>query len=254
VKSKRKHYHQPTGEREEIRSAPNRAAKPEGHDPMGLLALQHSLGNRAVQGLVRDGAIQEQAILLAPKGKTAKGSYDMGSPVSNASERFYRIAEPSLSKVASKFKFVDEDGNRLAGETRWDVQIKSIPKGGITKKGGMWTVDSIPWAIKRITVDLPKWQNFAKAPDADKKEWARFVKCTRTHEQGHADRVRKFMNKDMPAEWKSASAPTVKALKQRLKALGALVKAKLQEMSDDYDTDTGHGATQGATLKPPASP
>ena len=177
----------------------------------------------------------------------------MGKAVSNAKEIFYSITEPKLAKVISKFKFTDEDGNKLAGQTKWNVVIPRIPKSAITKKRGMWVVDPIPWTIKSITVQLPKWQNFSAAKDADKTEWARFIKCTRIHEQGHVDRVRKFMNKDMPQQWKSASGSTPKALQQRLKELVRLVRDRLKKISEAYDAKTSHGATQGATLRPPTS-
>lgn len=263
MRAKRKHRRTRTTDPDERKGTPvgvsrSATSQPKAREAAGdherLLTLQHSLGNRAVQGLVRDAAIQQQAVFLAPKGGTAKGSYDMGSPVSNASEIFYSISEPSLSKVSTKFKFKDEKGSKLAGQTSWDVRIKRVPKGGITKKGKLWTLDPIPWTIRSISVELPQWQNFKTASDADKKEWARFIKSLRIHEQGHVDRVRKFMNKDMPAEWKSARAPTVKAVKRRLRQLGGLVKERLKQISKKYDSDTSHGTTKGAALKPPTSP
>lgn len=221
-----------------------------------LAELQQRVGNRAVQRLLRSGAIQAKPFseqmtpLVQREGEEEKATtFDMGSPVSNAKEIFYSISEPNLAKVPKKFKFTDKDGNKLAGETRWEIGAECK----FTKKGKQWVVDPIPWTIKSMDVELPQWQNFSTANHAAKKEWARFIKCTRIHEQGHVKRTRQFVSTGIPEKWKSARASTRKNLVSKLKSLTTLVKNKAQQISDAYDTKTGHGATQGATLKPPSA-
>lgn len=210
------------------------------HIPMRqqLLRRMYEVTNKAVQQQAKEA-----------EEKAAKPSYDMGSPVSNATEIFYDIDEPNLAEVHKHFKFT-HNKEKYAGETRWNVGYGSW---SATKKGSKWFIDPIPWVIKSITVELPKWKQFSSANEADKKEWARFIKCTRIHEQGHVDRVRKFMNKDMPQEWKSVSASKFKVLQGKLKKVLKRVLAKLKQISDKYDADTGHGTTQKAVLKPPSA-
>lgn len=181
--------------------------------------------------------------------KSTQPSYDMGNPVSNATEVFYTITESNFAKVHTHFKF---SGNKkkYAAETRWNVGYGSW---NATKKGNMWKVDPISWLIKSIGVELPKWKNFSSAKENEKKEWARFVKCTRKHEQGHIDLVRKFMHKDMPQKWKSVSDSNKRKLKPKMDRLLIKIRGQLKKISVKYDKDTRRGATQGAVLRPPAA-
>jgi hypothetical protein len=219
--------------------------------------VQQNLGNQAVQRFLHPQAIQTERVSRAP-GKKTKSTYDMGSPVSNATETFYDISEPKLAKVHKKFKFKDAQGNKLAGETKWKVGVNAIPKGGVARKGKWYVLDPIPWTVQSMVVTLPKWTKFAKARAADKKEWARFIKRTRIHEQGHVKRTRDYMSNKIPAKWKKARASASLSsraaqakLEREVARLGAKIEAKLKQISDAYDKSTGHGATQKATLKPP---
>lgn len=212
-----------------------------------LVALQQTVGNQAVLRWIGGGVIQPEEARPAPKAGAAKGSYDMGEPVKDATETFYPIDAAKLRDVLAKFKFKDKKGNPLAAETTWEVK-NTYP---IARKAGRWEADPITWEYSN-KVELPEWTGFANASEAEKKEWARFIKATRDHEQGHVDRVKKQMEA-LPEAQKKASAATKSALQQQLTKKTGEVGSKLKQISDKYDADTGHGATQGATLKLPGS-
>ncbi len=213
---------------------------------LDLIVLQQTVGNQAVLRWIGGGVIQAEEGQSALKKEAAPAKYDMGEPVKDAKESFYPIDAAKLSDVMRKFKFKDKNGNPLAAETTWEVN-NTFP---IVKKAGTWEADPISWKYSN-KVELPEWTGFSRASETEKKEWADFIKKTREHEQGHVDRVKKYMETEMPEQQKKASAATKPALQQELKKKTTEVGDKLKEISDKYDDDTNHGATQGATLKPP---
>jgi len=168
---------------------------------------------------------------------------DMGN-IKNAKEQFYSIEEPVLADTPAGFKY-----KPYASETDCDIggAENLTPK----KNDGNWIVSNIPWTVSCI-VNLPKWKNFIHATAPDRNEWARFMKQTRIHEQGHVDRARNFVKGLSPAD-RQVTAPNVEQLKQALKSKGEDLQVRLQNIHDQYDLETKHGETQDAMLKPPAS-
>lgn len=181
------------------------------------------------------------------KVKKEEESFDMGSPVSNAKETFYKINKKLLADVHKDFKFTYE-GKKCAAETRWEIETGSPTP---IKKDKEWVIDPIPWKIKEIIVELPRWTNYSKASSPDKEEWARFIKCTRVHEQGHVDKAREYVSKEIPTEWKSARGADKAELKKKLQELLDKILDKLEQERKKYDEQTTQGETQGAHLKPP---
>ncbi len=184
----------------------------------------------------------------APAAAKAK-TYDMGKAIANAAETSYTIKQPKMAKLAGHFKFLIQ-GKRYAAMTSWKVRIdKWLP----VKKEGELVVDPLPLKIESITVELPKWQDFDKASEPEKEAWAKFIKAVRVHEQGHVDRVRNYMEKNLPEDLKSIRGSTMKELSAENKRVLQEVTKALRDDADAYDVDTNHGATQGAVLKPPAA-
>jgi predicted secreted Zn-dependent protease len=216
------------------------------HQP-DLATLQQTVGNQAVLRWIGGGVVQTEEGQQAPKKEPGPAKYDMGEPVKDAKEMFYPIDAARLSDVLDKFKFKDKNGNPLAAETTWELN-NTFP---IAKKAKTWEADPITWKYSN-KVELPEWTGFSTASEAEKQEWARFIKKTREHEQGHVDRVKQYVEKEMPEVYKKASTATKPALQKQLKKKTAEVGDKLKEISDKYDDDTSHGATQGAMLKPSA--
>lgn len=91
-----------------------------------------------------------------------------------------------------------------------------------------------------IEVLVPAWGNLSQANDAVRAEWNRWSDALMTHEMGHYNLAYQYldnlentligMNKD--AAWTEFER----------------VKQDLQTASDNYDTSTNHGVSQGTTL------
>ncbi len=112
-----------------------------------------------------------------------------------------------------------------------------------------------------ISQDLPSWGGggYGNSTAKQKAEWDRFLKNVRTHEDGHS----KICNDGVAKVTKKADSPTGKASAKTCKAACEAAAKQVEEAlatgfsegvagvdaeNDKYDSDTGHGATQGATL------
>jgi len=114
-----------------------------------------------------------------------------------------------------------------------------------------WTVET--------TITLPNWPGAAAACAKVKAEWERFLAALRKHEEGHDAVAQKALADAKPASPITSDVKQdcdkTKAIDAAMKDLAVKYEAELdriQKAIDDanakYDADTGHGATQGATL------
>lgn len=262
----------------ERRSQRKRSSSEKSHRRSVDARLQHRLGNRGVQRLLAEestgagggevktakadagetrsnerDATTEETTKMQTKGEEKtdekagekKSADDMGSPISGATEQFYDVTG-DLSALKSQFKF--QNGERYASETRVDVGLE----GRLTprKKSGQLVVGPISWKAVSATVELPHWTGYDTASDAERKEWARFVRRTRVHEQQHVDRAKAYL-RNLSADMRWVRASDRDKLQAKLTALRDRVGRAVQNVHDEYDAETNHGATQGATLLPP---
>jgi predicted secreted Zn-dependent protease len=95
-----------------------------------------------------------------------------------------------------------------------------------------------------LTVDLevltPAWANRSDANDAVRAEWDRWSQALMTHEMGHADLAYQYLDNFETSLIGMPKDDAWSAFNQ--------CKADLQQASDDYDTATSHGVSQGTTL------
>ena len=124
---------------------------------------------------------------------------------------------------------------------------------------------------------LPNWTGYSQATPAEKQEWDRFIAALTTHEQSHCDRYLTDANRqafqnavaaalggqsidiNLPcpedcSHPDSAFQEAVRSAVQNLLDNNQGVQNVLDQMEQvqqQYDTDTRHGETQGATLRDP---
>ena len=129
------------------------------------------------------------------------------------------------------------------------------------------TPQSITWAATN-DITLPNASGYKNLSITAKAEWDRFILALKAHEQGHTDRTVTYAatlnagtdqdtaNTVIYAYHTDASAATSDAAKMAAEAaMDALSDAEydvvlghMSKQQDTYDTDTSHGATQGAVL------
>ena len=126
-------------------------------------------------------------------------------------------------------------GPRVAGVshgayTTWDVRW-TWPDGGTCSPVAVTT---------DIVVAFPRWDPPPEAPAASVGNWQRYVGRLAFHEQGHVDRIRGV----------SAQIPDVLGAAgcDGITTAGKDALAMLDALNATYDTETEHGAREGATL------
>jgi predicted secreted Zn-dependent protease len=106
-----------------------------------------------------------------------------------------------------------------------------------TVSGGDQPTATVTVSIK---ITMPRWVEYSSASQAEKDEWDRFFAALLEHEQGHVDLVNQQLSgidAQLAAGFPDDVGPTWEtALNQ------------LQSASDNYDTETDHGANQGTTI------
>lgn len=113
------------------------------------------------------------------------------------------------------------------------------------------------WSIK-TTITLPKWTGYDSACDAEKAEWDRFLAALTAHEEGHDKASEDALKNANPlttitgvgsaCDEATAVANAQADLAAKYAAEGQRVQAAIDAANTQYDTDTDHGATQGAVL------
>ena len=129
------------------------------------------------------------------------------------------------------------------------------------------TPNSIIWAPTN-DITLPNASGYGKLSATAKAEWDRFIAALKVHEQGHTDRTVAYAaalnagtdqdtaNAVIYAYHADATAATPEAARTAAEAaMEALTDAEydvvfghMNARQDAYDTETNHGATQGAVL------
>jgi predicted secreted Zn-dependent protease len=97
-----------------------------------------------------------------------------------------------------------------------------------------------------ITVDMPRWVERDHAPHAEQVEWDRFLHALRTHEEGHITKVHEYLQ--------HIDAHMLHHDQDGAYTVWYDNLAALQRASDEYDSHTHHGETQGTIITVPATP
>ncbi len=92
----------------------------------------------------------------------------------------------------------------------------------------------------RTKVTMPQWSGYANASQPERDEWDRFYAALRAHEQGHLDLVTSQLS---GIDERLAGHSTSDASAAWTNAL-----VELNAASDDYDTSTDHGRSQGTVI------
>jgi predicted secreted Zn-dependent protease len=91
-----------------------------------------------------------------------------------------------------------------------------------------------------MTVLTPAWLHRSEASDAVRAEWDRWSQALSTHEQGHSDLAVQYLD--------NIEGHLVGKSKTDAETFWQDNLANLQAASDQYDSSTNHGITQGTTL------
>lgn len=186
----------------------------------------------------------------------------------------YDVAGCQLSEVWADIEDKgprDSDGvhageaeTKLSISTMPDIKCQEVEMRGCEPDNVGYecrAVLDVTYALK-TTITLPNWTGADDACAEAKAEWDRFLEKLTEHEKGHDTRVQKALDDAKPKTHFESDAfrdcDQAKAREQAAAAQAALDKeleTELKRLADvmekankDYDDETNHGATQGATL------
>ena len=123
-------------------------------------------------------------------------------------------------------------GQDEAGRCTWHPELNLAWDDNQIVTGGTLTVD--------LEVLTPAWAKRSDANDAVRAEWDRWSSALMTHEMGHYDLAKQYLDNFEDTLVGQSQTDAWAAFEK--------VKLDLQQASDNYDTSTQHGITQGTTL------
>ena len=152
--------------------------------------------------------------------------------IENATMQFYTVQGISEDEIRGDIN-AKRPGNYDA-LTEWNFQWQ-VPGDG----NGSCNLDgvTIDYTIKVI---FPQWTPPAEASSEVIQKWNNYINALALHESGHVERVVPFVP-DLINTIKASSCDSYNAAAQ-----GWL--DTISQQNDQYDTDTDHGATQGAVF------
>jgi predicted secreted Zn-dependent protease len=133
-------------------------------------------------------------------------------------------------------------GRPFAGRTNWNLSYQYQSR----MQADACTVESVTIKLE-LSMTMPRWSPPSGAPAELVGRWERFNSALRVHEDGHVSGARNL---------ESAARRALLALSAaNCGALDAAMRARFDQILEqgraydrDYDAQTGHGKTQGATF------
>jgi predicted secreted Zn-dependent protease len=133
------------------------------------------------------------------------------------------FTEATLAGVAGNVANHDEAGG---AEFEFEMSFDQNRNGLITR------VD----LVMQLTVELPVWQNRDSRPPPEQREWDRFLRALRVHEDGHLT----IFRREAPTAYRRLQRARPQTIHEVLDA----ETERIQRLSDAYDHQTDHGRRQ----------
>jgi predicted secreted Zn-dependent protease len=181
-----------------------------------VLASRRLAGPPAEQG--GDVPLQRQGTAVAKKPASA-------TTITTTNDT-YTVNATSLDEAAAVFA-----GRAEAGETTWQPVHNVVTQDGVVVSATV----TVP-----VTVLMPKWPGASKLSSAAQAEWKRASAALKRHEQHHVDLAKQHL--------KDLHTKLISKTQEEAGAIFTEAVEKLQKASDDYDTATKHGQTEGTDL------
>ena len=171
-------------------------------------------------------------LLLAPHSPAAA----LGSDVK---VEYYDVRGADINSVTASMM----SGREFAGRTYWNLSYEYNAR---SQPGGC-KADSVMTKLE-LRMSLPRWTPPAGVSGDMVDRWQRFIAALQLHEEGHLENA-KNLERSARGALLAVSAPDCGALNAALRARFDQVLERGRAEDRDYDQRTGHGKTQGATLR-----
>jgi predicted secreted Zn-dependent protease len=189
------------------------------------------VGNAAVTSVLQGARLagsppsQERDVPLQRQG-TAVAKKPASATTITTADTTYTVNAASLADAAAVFAGRDE-----AGETTWKPIYNVVTKDGVVVSATV----KVP-----VTVLMPSWPGASKLSKAAQAEWKRASAALKKHEEHHVDLAKQQL--------KDLHKKLIGKTEEEAGAIFTEAVEELQKASDDYDTATNHGSTEGTDL------
>ncbi len=134
------------------------------------------------------------------------------------------------------------EGKTYAGRAHWSVtwnySWKETPE--------LCTISKVKTSVK-VKYILPSWSRAHGNSRALGRKWKTYSTALRRHEEGHAEFAIKAANKIVNALKEMGPRYSCSELKHAANWIGEEILNRFKGLNHQYDIDTNHGKTQGAT-------
>jgi predicted secreted Zn-dependent protease len=181
--------------------------------------------------------------LTACASGTGKPALDEFPPgvTGGAEVTYYDIQGSTAPQLVAEMRRLGPQSGQYFGETqsplRWSWRTKSNAVN--------CTLTAVSVRM-RSDVTLPRWTPPKDTLPGLVAQWNQFIAGLETHEVGHKDIAARGA-KDILHKLQTLSAPCA-TMSEEAKRVTADIVARMRVEQIAYDTDTRHGATQGATF------
>lgn len=184
--------------------------------------------------------------LEQPAQPTAPQSNEAGLYVSSTQTGYYTVYGSQTSEIISqlyKCSPVTTNEGHYSASTNYVLNWSATYS---VTEGSICTVTS-PRVNMGIAQTYPQWTAQATTNPRTTTQWHEFITNLITHENGHANIDKQYAQQlfDMLSTQPQAECAT---LQQTVNQKAQQIIASLDQANVDYDTQTKHGATQGAVL------
>jgi predicted secreted Zn-dependent protease len=156
-------------------------------------------------------------------------------------ERTYPVVGCSPAELVAAMSLLGptRGGHRYAAYTDWVVTYR------------FRVVDLAPAAVAveaDVTMTLPHWIPLRSVPRELVDRWERYVDALRAHERGHVALAERAVEEVRAAIAKTPRQLDIGAVHATAASAAEAALAAVRERERDYDVETRHGASQGASF------
>lgn len=187
------------------------------------------------------------AVALAALFAASAGAAELEAPDINDSIEYRDISgsnEDALSAALKQVGTSNENGDRFAANTRWQLRwnfrVEQHPGASCGLASAKTELD--------IHMTLPRWMPPKNASPALVKKWNTFADALRKHEDGHRDIAIEAARVVTDRAGAAQSERDCATLKKRLERIADDTVRQYKDKESSYDVTTLHGQTQGATF------
>lgn len=210
---------------------------------LAAATLGQTEGNRALTALLHAPVIDKTAgngDAVQTQRRQQAAAHPGGSGpgrIAGAEEQPYDVTGKHLPDLLAQLERLDGFAAKTDTKFSHTYQMRQL-------RNGSWRAN-VQWSVSGATAQLPRWVDYDQACPAAQREWDRYMRRLRQHEQAkHIETVRTYLTK-VKREYKVITAPTEAEVEQMIAEKNRELEALIQ--TEVHDT-CGHGAEIDAIL------